>query len=281
MTTGKAVRSSREKKLMGRYNGRAPHLRYLALFALITISALALCSPLVSGARAASAPFAPPGAVLAVSPTNLAGCGHCIVTATNQSPTRSLTWSASSSGIRGVTITPAGGTLSPREHLSVTIAVPSTITCPASDTIIFTGPVNSVRVLWSCQATPTPTPTPSPTPTPATPTPTPVTPIPTPTTAPAPSPTPAASMTPTGSSLTPTATPVPASGGQQGTGTPPASGGSQGSSLPSILLSVTALLLALLACSLYLIPSSRHSLRKRLLSLIVPVWFLRRLDQNH
>jgi hypothetical protein len=68
---------------------------------------------------------------------------------------------------------------------------------------------------------------------------------------------------------------------QQKNGNPPASNGLQVSSLSSILLSVAALLLALFAFSLYLIRSARYPLRRRLLSLILPVSFLRGLDQNH
>jgi hypothetical protein len=153
--------------------------------------------------------------------------------------------------------------------------MPTNITCPANDTITFSGPVNSVNISWSCTVTPTPTPTPSLTPPPV------VTPSPTPTTAaPTPSPTPPASPTQTDSGLTPTATSVPNVGGQHNTGNPPISSGSQDSSVPSILLSVAALLLALLAFTLYLMPWAKASLRNRLLSFILPVWFLRRLDQN-
>jgi hypothetical protein len=244
------------------HNVRA-HLAILfALFALITLSALATFSPLVSGARSASAAparFVLAGAMLAASPTNLTTCRQCMVTVINKSPNRSLTWFATSRGIPGVTINPAGGTLQPRGQVSVTITMPSNITCPANDTITFSGPMNSVNVSWNCTATPTPTP---------------VTPAPTPTTAPTPSPTPSASPTPT-------ATSVPNGGGQQKNGNPPTSSGSQGSSVPSILLSVAALLLALLAFTLYLISPAKASLRNRLLSLILPVSFLRRLDQNH
>jgi hypothetical protein len=156
---------------------------------------------------------------------------------------------------------PAGGTLQPKGQVSVTITMPSNITCPAKDTITFSGPLNSVNVSWSCMATPTPTLTPTP--------------------APAPSPTPSASPTPIDSSLTPTTTSIPNGGGQQENGKPPGSSGQQGSSVPSVLLSVAALLLALLAFTLYLISPAKASLRTRLLSLIVPVSFLRRLDQHH
>jgi len=273
MTMGKILHSSREETIMVPHNVRA-HLPILfALFALITLSALAMFSTLVSGARSASAVparFVLASTVLAVSPTNLTDCSQCVVTVINESPSRSLTWSATSRGISGVTINPAGGTLQPRGQVSVNITMPSNITCPANDTITFTGPMNSVNVSWSCSAPPTPTP--SLTPTPVTPTPTPTA---------TPSPTPSASPTQTDTSLTPTATSVPNGGGQQNNGNPPTGSGSQGSSVPSILLSVAALLLALLAFTLYLIPPANASLRNRLLSLILPVSFLRRLDQNH
>ena len=262
--------------MMVPHNVRAHLPIRFALFALITLSALAMCSPLVSGARSASAAparFVLAGAVLAASPTNLTNCRQCMVTVINESPTRRLTWFAISRGISGVTMKPARGTLQPKGQVAVNITMPSTIPCPANDTITFTGPTNSVNVSWSCTATPTPTPTLSLTPTPVMPT-------PTPTTAPTPSPTPSASSMQTDTSLTPTATSVPNGGGQQNNGNPPTSSSSQGSSVPSILLSIAALLLALLAFTLYLIPPPEASLRNRLLSLILPVSFLRRLDQN-
>ncbi len=271
MTTGNMLHSSREETIMGPHNVRAHFPRRFALFALITLCALAMCSPLVSGARSASAAparFVLAGAVLAAFPTNLTNCRQCMVTVSNESPTRSLTWFAISRGISGVTIKPARGTLQPKGQVSVTITMPSTIPCPANDTITFTGPMNSVNVSWSCTATPTPMPTIS------------LTPTTTPTTAPTPSPTPSATPTQTDTSLTSTPTPVPNGGGQQDNGNPPGSSGSQGSSVPSILLSVAALLLALLAFTLYLIPGAKASLRNRLLSLILPVSFLRRLNRE-
>ncbi len=253
---------------MGPPNVRTHLPRRFALLSLITLSALALCSPLVSGARSASAAparFVQAGTVLAAAPTNLTTCRQCMVTVSNRSPHASLTWFAISRGISGVTMNPAGGTLQPKGQVSVTITMPSTIPCPANDTITFSGPLNAVNVSWSCTATPPPTPTRALTPT----------------TAPAPSPTPSASPTPIDSSLTPTTTSVPNGGGQQDNDNPPGSSGSQGSSVLSILLSVAALLLALLAFTLYLISPVKASLRNRLLSLILPVSFLRRLDQNH
>jgi hypothetical protein len=251
---------------MGPPNVRTHLPRRFALLSLFTLSALAMCSPLVSGARSASAAparFVLTGTVLAASPTNLTTCSQCMVTVSNRSPHASLTWFAISRGISGVTINPAGGTLQPKGQVSVTITMPSTVTCPANDTITFSGPLNSVNVSWSCMATPLPTPTRALTPTPA----------------PPPSPTPSTSPTQTDSSLTPTSTSVPNGGGQHNNGNPPGSS-SQGSSVPSVLLSVAALLLALLAFTLYLISPAKASLRTRLLSLILPVSFLRKLDQH-
>jgi hypothetical protein len=239
------------------------------LFALITLSTLAMFSLLVFGARSASAAparFVQADAVVAASPTNLTNCRQCMVTVINKSTNRNLIWSAISRGIPGVTIKPTHGILQPKRQVSVNITMPSNITCPANDTITFTGPKNSVDVAWSCTVTSTLTP---------------VTLTPTPTVSPTPSPTPTAIPTQTNTSLTPTTTSVPNGGRQQNNDNPPTGSGSQGSSVPSILLSVAALLLALLAFTLYLIPSAKASLRHRLLSLMLPVSFLRRLDQNH
>jgi hypothetical protein len=190
-----------------------------------------------------------------------------MVTVKNESPNRNLSWYAISRGIPGLTINPGGGTLQPEARVSVIITVPVNIPCPANDTITFNGPGNSVKVSWSCVATPTPTPSL-----------TPITPTPAPTATPTLAPTPSASQTST--SPTPTTTPVLSGGAQQNNGNPPGSSDGQGSSVPSILLSVAALLLALLAFTLYLIPATKASFRNRLLSLIVPVSFLRRFDQN-
>src|SRR5258708_4429069 len=231
MTKGNMVRSSRKETIMVPHNVRAHLPIRFALFALITLSALAMCSPLVSGARSASAAparFVLAGAVLAASPTNLTNCRQCMVTVINESPTRSLTWSAISRGISGVTIKPARGTLQPKGQVAVNITMPSTIPCPANDTITFTGPTNSVNVFWSCTPTRPPTPTLSLTPTPVTPT-------PTPTTAPTPSPTPSASSKQTDTSLTPTATSIPNAGGQPNNRNPPTSTPPQPPSPPHTL----------------------------------------------
>jgi hypothetical protein len=264
---------------MGLQSVRARLLVLFASFSLILLSALALSTPLLSGMRSASAApvhLAVAGPMLSVSPTTLTNCTQCTVTVTNQSAAKPLTWSAASRGISGVAIQPAHGTLPPKKQGTVNITMPANITCPANDTIIFSGPANMVKVSWSC--TPTPTPTPSPTP---------ATPIPTPTTALTLSPTPSASPAQTGNTTpTPTVTSVAnsgSSGGQNNNGNPPTSttgSGSPGSSAPSIILSVAALLLALLAFTLYLMAPVGTSLSSRLLALILPTSFLKRPGQN-
>lgn len=249
-----------------------------AIFALVALSALVMFSLLARDTKAAGATPAHltlAGGTLAVSPMNLTNCKQCTVTISNQSPNRSLTWFAVSHGIPGVMVNPPGGTLQRKGQVSVTITLPSNITCPANDTISFFGSANSVNVSWSCLATPTPTP--SLTPSPTTPTPT-----STPTSAPTQLSTPSADLTQTASSPgpTPTATSVLNGSGQRNDGNPPATGGSQASSVLSILLSVAALALALLAFALYLMQPANTSLRTLLLSLILPTWLLRKLDQN-
>ena len=263
MTTEKILRSSREETIMVPHNIRAHFPILFTLFALITLSALAIFTPLVSGASSASAAparFVLAGAVLEASPTNLTNCKQCMVTIINKNPNRNLLWSAISQGISGVTIKPAFGLLQPKGKDSVDITMPSNITCPANDTITFTGPDELGQHLLELQCDaycyPCHTDTHS-----------------TPTTTPTPSPTPTAIPTQTTTSLTPTATSVP-SGGQQNNGNPPTSSDTQGSSVPSILLSIAALLLALLAFTLYLIPRPNASLRNRLLSLILPALVL-------
>lgn len=251
--------------------------RTRTLFAFFALSVLIMLSLLARNAKAADAAPAHltlAGGTLTVSPTSLTNCRQCTVTVSNQSPNRSLTWFAVSHGIPGVTVNPPGGTLQRKGQVAVTITLPSNTTCPANDTITFSGSGNSVNVSWSCLTTPTPTPSPSPT----TPTPT-----PTPTTAPVQSPTPTPAVGPTQTASSPGPTPTPGSvlngSGQPNDSNPPATGSSQNSSAISILLSVVALAFALLAFALYLMQPARTSTRIRLLSLILPVWLLRKFDQ--
>src|SRR5205085_970515 len=60
-----------------------------------------------------------------------------------------LDWSASSSGLNGVTFSPSNGTLTPGQSIQVVISVPST-DCPINSTLTFSGPANNVQVGLSC-----------------------------------------------------------------------------------------------------------------------------------
>ncbi len=64
---------------------------------------------------------------------------------------KNLSWSASSSGIAGITFSPATGILPAGGTAAVSISVPN-IACPASATLVFKGPGNTVDVPWSCAA---------------------------------------------------------------------------------------------------------------------------------
>src|SRR5260370_37907754 len=92
MTTGTMLRR-REATIMGPPKVRTHLPRRFALLSLMTLSALAMCSPLVSGARSASAAparFVLAGPGLAASPTNLTTCRQCMVTLSNIRPNSSL-----------------------------------------------------------------------------------------------------------------------------------------------------------------------------------------------
>ncbi len=86
----------------------------------------------------------------------------CIATlAADASDSSALMWSASSSGVRGITFKPQSDTLQPGQMEQVTISVPNA-TCPASATFIFAGGTSPVNVSWTCSA-PAPTLTVNPT----------------------------------------------------------------------------------------------------------------------
>ncbi len=74
----------------------------------------------------------------------------CSVTVTNLGDVAgSLNWSASSSGIAGITFTPSSGTLTAGESTQVEVDVPYTNSCQASATLTFSGPTNNANVSWS------------------------------------------------------------------------------------------------------------------------------------
>jgi len=67
----------------------------------------------------------------------------------SQSAQANLNWTASSSGVNGVTFSQASGTLSPGQTAQVSITIPN-MACPAQADFTFTGPGNATNVLWSC-----------------------------------------------------------------------------------------------------------------------------------
>lgn len=94
--------------------------------------------------------------------TNLAGfpdgCLSCVVTLSPASGSHgTLVWSASSSGISGITFRPSSGTLLPGQMVQVIVTVPGQ-KCPASATINFKGAANTASAPWSCGGAPLQTP---------------------------------------------------------------------------------------------------------------------------
>ena len=75
----------------------------------------------------------------------------CYVSLTNTSSSLSLNWSATSSGLKGVSFNPASSTLSPGQTIRVQITVPLS-QCPTKGILTFTGPGNAVNVEWYCIA---------------------------------------------------------------------------------------------------------------------------------
>jgi len=81
---------------------------------------------------------------------NPAGFWMCFVSLTNTSDNLSLSWSATSSGLNGVNFKPTSSTLPQGQTIQVEITVPQN-NCPAKGTLIFTGPGNTVNLVWSCR----------------------------------------------------------------------------------------------------------------------------------
>jgi hypothetical protein len=97
--------------------------------------------------------------ILAVSPAGL-GPNNCILGKDSWTCTVTLSlasgfqgnlnWSASSN-LSDVAFTPSSGTLAPGQSVRVTISI-SDVTCPATTTLSFEGPRNTVDVAWSCSS---------------------------------------------------------------------------------------------------------------------------------
>ncbi|MFL5653862.1 MAG: FG-GAP repeat domain-containing protein [Ktedonobacteraceae bacterium] len=139
-----------------RWTMRAVQLSLLCLLVL-TISFF------LSGGTAFAAP---PSPVLMVSPGSFTtstfttpGCSYAsssgwtctAVLKRGDTLKTKVKWSATSSGISGITFSPSSGTLPAGGSTTVHIAVPNT-TCPANATLSFTGPNNTVSVPWKCVA---------------------------------------------------------------------------------------------------------------------------------
>ena len=67
---------------------------------------------------------------------------------------RNLNWSASSSGLSGITFFPSHLTLAPGDAVEVNVIIPDT-KCRATAALAFKGPANTVKVPWSCEPWPT------------------------------------------------------------------------------------------------------------------------------
>jgi hypothetical protein len=67
---------------------------------------------------------------------------------------RNLDWSASGSGLSGITFFPSHLTLAPGDSVGVNVIIPDT-KCHATATLTFRGPANTVQVPWSCEPWPT------------------------------------------------------------------------------------------------------------------------------
>ncbi len=199
----------------------------------------------------------------------------CRVIVDGTSP-HSINWQASGSA----TFIPQGGTVPP----GVTVTI-SNLPCPARETFVFTGTatkggrVISVPVTWTCTLPPSSTPSPSPSPTKTGMTPTPSPTSGTPTTTPTPTSSSTSLSTPqpgTTPTLTTGSTPT------SSTTIPPGSHNPPDSRALSSLFTIAALVLALAAFLLYLIPrqQSSSSLLLKALSLILPKSVLRRLGDR-
>ncbi len=105
----------------------------------------------------------PPPPALTVIPTGFNGnkdCSYganngwtCSVTLNSSSSNQGdLAWSASSSGLPGISFSQSNGTLSPGTSQQIEVFVSASTVCPASASLAFSGPANTASVSWSCAA---------------------------------------------------------------------------------------------------------------------------------
>lgn len=95
---------------------------------------------------------ASPATLSSSSCTVVTGGWQCTVTVGEDSNSQGgVAWSTSSSGIPGITFNPSNGSIfSPSAGpQTVTVFIPNT-TCPASASLIFSSPGNTVTIPWSC-----------------------------------------------------------------------------------------------------------------------------------
>jgi len=101
--------------------------------------------------------------ILNVSPRSFDATNNCSYTqgqgwdclarlSNSYSAETSLNWTASGSGIAGITFYPKRGTLLPGQVVHVNALIPD-MSCPRNATLNFTGPSNTVPIAWHCPAT--------------------------------------------------------------------------------------------------------------------------------
>jgi len=73
----------------------------------------------------------------------------CIASISNSSQSLSLSWKSSSTGVPNITFNPSSNTLAPGGGERVIITIPEN-NCQTPTTLIFTGPVNTATISWSC-----------------------------------------------------------------------------------------------------------------------------------
>ncbi|MBV9615288.1 MAG: hypothetical protein JO031_07530 [Ktedonobacteraceae bacterium] len=102
-----------------------------------------------------------PPPTLSVNPTNFGasnnprckfvrGDWQCtVILSSNGAAISNLNWTATGSGVAGITITPGSGTLSPGQTVPILINIPR-FPCDTTAVVTFTGPANSVTVTIIC-----------------------------------------------------------------------------------------------------------------------------------
>ncbi len=144
-STGVTISASNLKAQLaaGTYTGTVTFKIGLGTFS-VRVTLVVAAAPILSGT---------PTLIFANQQCSVNPVGNyiCYVSLTNTSSSLSLNWSASDSGLKGVSFNPASRTLSPGQTIRVQITVPLS-QCPAKGILTFTGPGNAVNVEWYCIA---------------------------------------------------------------------------------------------------------------------------------